>query len=270
LQGFYCARAVTVHASYYTDPACPISWGAEPAVRRIAVEFGDSVSWTHVMAGIRELGPPLEVVSRWLDVADRTGMPIDPRLWLDGPSTSYPACLAVKAAEEQGGPAGAVYLRRLREGFALRRRRQDHLDAFVEIARGVDGLDADRFRIDAGSHAIVEAFGEDLERFRAAEDSELPTIELRGEDGKVHAVHGPASYEELRSAAVAAGAQPAAGAWPLSIDEALRRFGTLATVEVAALCDLPGPRAPAELWRLAQDWRVRREPALTGELWAPA
>ena len=53
-------------------------------------------------------------------------------------------------------------------------------------------------------------------------------------------------------------------------EEALRRFGSLATVEVAAVCDLPGPRAPAELWRLAEAWRVKPERYLTGELWTLA
>jgi hypothetical protein len=211
------------------------------------------------MAGIREVRGPLAAVSEWLDIADRSGMPADPRLWLDGPSTSYPACMAVKAAEEQGDPA--AYLRRLREGFAVRRRRLDHLDAFVEESRAVDGLDVERFRIDAGSHAIVEKFGEDLERARGR----LASIEF----GDGHVVEDPGSYDALRTAALAAGAEPA-GDWPLSVEDALTRFGTLATVEVAALCDLPGPRAPAELWRLAQEWRVRPERALTGELWALA
>jgi hypothetical protein len=54
------------------------------------------------------------------------------------------------------------------------------------------------------------------------------------------------------------------------VEEALRRFGRLATPEVAAVCDLPGPRASAELWRLASEWRVRPERALTGELWVAA
>jgi hypothetical protein len=52
------------------------------------------------------------------------------------------------------------------------------------------------------------------------------------------------------------------------VEEALRRFGALATPEVAAVCDLPGPRAAAELWRLAVDWQVRAELTLGGELWS--
>jgi hypothetical protein len=39
---------------------------------------------------------------------------------------------------------------------------------------------------------------------------------------------------------------------------------------VAAACDLPGPRAPAELWRLALEWRVKPRRAVGGELWEPA
>jgi hypothetical protein len=36
------------------------------------------------------------------------------------------------------------------------------------------------------------------------------------------------------------------------------------------VCDLPGPRAAAELWRLALEWRVRPRRVLGGELWSPA
>jgi hypothetical protein len=35
-------------------------------------------------------------------------------------------------------------------------------------------------------------------------------------------------------------------------------------------CELPGPRAPAELWRLASGWRLRGERLGSVELWSPA
>jgi hypothetical protein len=50
----------------------------------------------------------------------------------------------------------------------------------------------------------------------------------------------------------------------------LRRFGRLATAEVAAACDLPGPRAAATLWGLALEWRVRPHAVPGGELWEAA
>jgi hypothetical protein len=69
---------------------------------------------------------------------------------------------------------------------------------------------------------------------------------------------------------VAAGAAPISAGGPLSVEDALRRFGTMSSTEVAAVCDLPGPRAPAELWRLALEWRVKGERLGTGYLWSLA
>jgi protein-disulfide isomerase-like protein with CxxC motif len=39
-----------VRLTYYTDPACPWSWAAEPALRRLQMEFGDEARITYVMA----------------------------------------------------------------------------------------------------------------------------------------------------------------------------------------------------------------------------
>ena len=270
-----------VHTCYYTDPMCPWSWAIEPALRRLAVEFAGELSTSYVMCGLaREIGDPIRVVSELLEAADQSGMPVDARLWLAGPPrSSYPSCLAVKAAGEQRDPG--PYLRRLREGLMCRRRKLDTPDALIEEARAVPGLDVDRLRLALGSHAILEAFGSDLDRCGAVSPEhrapggdrvKLPSIEFVGADGVVHGVYGPTDYAALRAAALAAGASPADSVLPtpLSVDGALRRFGTMATPEVALVCDLPGPRAPAELWRLALEWRVRPERVGTGYLWSLA
>ena len=255
-----------VSVRWFTDPACPASWAAEPLLRRLMVEFGADLSFHWVMGGFARQfeGDPATRVVEWLDSSDRSGMPLDPRLWLEGPiASSYPACMAVKAAAEQGPDAAARYLRSLREGLFCFRRKLDTTEALVEEARG-SGLDVQRFRIDLGSHAIVEAFGADLELTRSA-GAGLPSARF-GED---HAVSGATRYEELRQAAIAAGANPAGTGRP-DVPAALSRFGRMATVEVEAVCDLPGPRAAAELWRLASEWRVRPVRVLTGMLWEPA
>jgi predicted DsbA family dithiol-disulfide isomerase len=274
----YCAAMADVRATYFTDPACSWSWSIEPILRRLEVEFGNQVQVSYVMAGIREFAAPEREARLWLDAAAKSGMPVDARLWLEGgPTSSYPAGMAVKAAREQG--LDAPYLRRLREGFAFRRRRLDHADAFMGEAQGLAGLDLERFRIDLGSHAILEAFGTDLERGRAVDPEQhgdggrvrLPSIEFAAADGgETHAVYGAQPYEAYRHAAVAAGAQPVGEPAP-SVETALARFGTLATAEVIAVTGLPEVRAQAELWRLAEAWAARPEPAgPAGRLWSPA
>lgn len=228
------------------------------------VEFGADLSITYVMGGLaREYAEPHEPrLLEWLEHADRSGMPVDPRLWSEGPiRSSYPACMAVKAAAEQGPEAAGRYLRALREGLMCFRRKLDAKEALVEEARGA-GLDVGRFRNDLDSHAIVEAFGADLEATRA-HSHELPFL-LVGDDQRVL---GPT--DDWRAALVDAGAQPGGDSKP-DVLAALSRFGRMASVEVEAVCDLPGPRANAELWRLAADWRVRPLRVLTGMLWEAA
>ena len=268
----------TIHTLYYTDPACPWSWAFEPSFRRLLWEFEGQLEIEYVMCGMRrEVEDPANVALQALEATAASGMPADARIWLDRPpGSSHPACIAVKAAADQA--AAARYLRRLREGLFCRMRKLDNAEALAEEARALGGIDVDRFRIDLRSHATLEAFGADLERAKAvpaehhADGSErvkLPSLEFRGADGDLHGVYGYSAYDVVRDAVLAAGASPPVRR-PPSIGEALARFAPMATVEVAAVCQLPGPPAPAELWRLASEWRVTAEPVLSGELWSLA
>jgi putative protein-disulfide isomerase len=283
---------VAVRLRYYTDPACSASWAAEPRLRRLVVEFGAGLEITYVMGGLaREFEEDLSaLVIKWLDDAAESGMPCDPRVWHgDGVRSTYPACIAFRAAAEQGADVAARYLRVLREGFMCHGRKLDGPEALVAEARRA-GLDSQRFRIDLESNAILEAFAGDLEETRtipdAARDAGLATEGSHGssverlafpslrlipeeEGAEERWVGGDHSYDEWRAAAVAAGASPVDAPWP-EVMTALQRFGSMATVELEAVCDLPGPRAGAEVWRLASEWRARRVPVLNSELWEPA
>lgn len=272
------AYVAPVSATYYTDPYCPWCWASEPWLRRLEVEFGDGVSLSFVVVGLAaKLEEPGALALAGLDAAEATGMPLDPRVFLrDPPRSTHPAGIAVAAAAEQhGGERVGAYLRRLREAIHLEGRRMDAGDALLDAARETGGLDVERLRVGFASSGVLEGFGSHLERARAvgAERHEpgtgrvrIPSIEFRGVGGVVHGVYGYAGWDAWRDAAVAAGAEPA-GARPDALG-ALGRFGLMATPEVAAVCDLPGPRAPAALWRLALEWRVRARRVVGGEVWS--
>jgi thioredoxin family protein len=254
------------------------------------VEFGDDLEITYVMGGLaREFEDTPGLVLSWLEHAAESGMPLDPRIWAaDPPRSSYPAGIAAKAAAEQGPEAATRYLRALREAFMCHRRKLDGPETLVEEAREV-GLDVERFRIDLESHAMLEAFGKDLEESRTITDAaraaglategshgskvdrlRFPAVRfLAAGDESEHWVGGDHPYEAWRAAAAEAGATPGTGSRP-DVAGALRRFGRMATAELEAVCDLPGPRAGAEAWRLASEWRVTRVPVLFGELWEAA
>jgi predicted DsbA family dithiol-disulfide isomerase len=250
---------VGVAVQYFTDPACPISWGTEPEVRRLAVEFGDHLDWKLVMGGLGRdySGHEKGALVRWVEDAAEIEMPIDPLLWKEAPiSSTYPACIAVKAAGEQGLEAQLRYLRALREGMMCFRRKLDSLEPLVEEARRAR-LDVERFRVDAVSHAMVEAFGADLELTRDVPEGSprtdrvpLPTLRIGD-----RWFFGRVPYDELAAAAEAVGASRAPG--PISLDAAFQRFERLAAREVEVLCGLAGPLAWAELWRRVSEWRLQ-------------
>ncbi len=267
-----------VQALYYTDPFCPWSWALEPSVRRLQREFAGSLRWTYVMSGMRsELEDETQVALQALEASESSGMPVDVRLWLrDPPRSSHPACIAVKAAAEQGDPG--PYLRRLREAVLCRQRKLEGADELVAEARAVPQLALERFKLDLGSNAILEKFGSDLGLAQSvsadhhAEGSDrvkLPSVEFHGPNGAEHGTYGYSEYAELREAAQAAGAVPT-GSPPPPMTEALRDLGPMAAVEVASVCDMPAPVATAELWRMATEWKAKPERLGTGELWTPA
>jgi predicted DsbA family dithiol-disulfide isomerase len=287
---------------FYSDPACPWSWAAEPALRRLLWEFDGDLEFVWVMGGLARRygrdyrdeegrigeGPDCfaDLISHWLDTAAASEMPMDPRIWTEAPlSSTYPACQAVKAACEQGWEAGYRYLRQVREGIMFERRKLDHPEALLAAA-GPARLDRRRFEIDLFSEAITEAFAADLDEVRdvppeareagavrrteGKERIAFPSALFIGEDGSRHGAWGTArSHPALREAALAAGARQV-NEGELAPLEAIRRFGRCATRELEVLCERARPVVEAELWALARDWKLKPVTALTGTLWDPA
>jgi predicted DsbA family dithiol-disulfide isomerase len=294
---------MTVQVRYYSDPVCPWSWAAEPALRRLMWEFEGELEFVWVMGGLARLYGTsyrddqsgvgkgkdcfADLISHWLEVTADALMPTDPRIWTENPlASSYPACQAVKASAEQGWELAYRYLRRLREGIMFERRKLDHPESLLEAAGHVRHLDRDRFEIDLFSEAITEAFGADLDEVRdppqdardagAVHHTEgrlrisFPSAVFVGEDGSRHGVWAQCrSHPSMRDAALAAGATQAntGGLEPM---DAIRYFGRCATRELEVLAEKPLPVLEAELWELARDWKLRPVRALTGTLWEPA
>lgn len=289
---------VSVEVRYYSDPACTWSWAAEPALRRLMWEFDGELSFVWAMGGLARhfgsayrdsegeigAGPDCfaDLMSHWLNVAGRTGMPCDPRLWTEAPiSGTFPACVAVEAASEQGWEAGYRYLRRLREGLLCFRRKLDESAALIAEA-GPAGLDVDAFvaALDSATpRAAFEAHVEearevpqearDLGKTSVTEGHErlsFPSVIFIGSGGARHGVYGSQPFEAYRDAALAAGArQVNEGALPIL--EAASRFGRLAAPEAEQLSGMEPIETRATLWRLAQEGWLRPVPALTGTLW---
>jgi putative protein-disulfide isomerase len=278
---------MTVQLRFYTDPACPWSWAAEPALRRLMWEFEDELEFVWVMGGLTrsyEHANLFDVTTQWLEDAAAGGMPCDPRLWTKNPlDSTYPACRAAKAAAEQGPEAPYRYLRTLREGIMCELRKLDDDESLIEAA-GRAGLDSERFEADLRSPASEEAFEVDLAEVRdppqEARDADaihtdkkgrerisFPSALFIGDDGRKRAWGGdPVDVGKMRDAALATGAkQRNEGA--LEPLDAIGRFGRCATRELEVLTATPLPALEAELWELARDGKLEPVRALIGTLW---
>jgi predicted DsbA family dithiol-disulfide isomerase len=288
---------VSVEVRYFSDPACTWSWAAEPALRRIIFEFDGELDFVWAMGGLARrfgaayrdseaaigTGPDCfaDLMSHWLNVAGRTGMPCDPRLWTEAPlSGTFPACIAVEAAAEQGWEAAYRYLRRLREGILCGRRKLDQRAALLAEA-GPAGLDVAAFEAALNSEDAVDAF--EAHRAEAREVPEdarasgktsvtegherlsFPSAIFIGPDGLRHGVWGFQPVEAYRDAALAAGARQT-NTGDLPILDAAARFGRLAVPEVALLAGTTLTETQAALWHHADERELEPISALTGTL----
>jgi hypothetical protein len=223
-----------------------------------------------------------DLMSHWLNVAGRTGMPCDPRLWTEAPiSSTFPACIAVEAAAEQGWEAAGRYLRRVREGLLCFRRGLDKRQALIDEA-GPAGLDVASFEAALDSERPAAAFEAHMREVREVppeareagktsvteghERLSFPSAVFIGADGIRHGVWGFQPPRAYRAAALAAGASQV-NEGRLPILDAVARFGRLAEPEVEALAGTEPAATRAELWRLAASGELRPIPALTGTLW---
>lgn len=201
-----------VEVTYYTDPICSWSWAMEPQWRRLRYEFGDQLTWRYSMGGmipnwqqfsdpINDISRPVQMGPLWIQLRHLTGMPIDERIWVeDPPSSSYPACIAVKAAERQGPNFGEAYLRRLREAVMLERRniaRRDVLLALAEELAETSNFDFDQFQYDLDSQDVVESFREDIKDGRYQSISRFPTLIVRPMTGRAILLVGYRPYQVL-------------------------------------------------------------------------
>lgn len=216
-----------VFITYYTDPLCVWSWGFEPVWRRLRYEYEGRVRWRYRMGGMipswREYQDPLNEVDRPLhlgplsrQVTEISGMPIDDRVWVEHPpSSSYPACLAVKAAERQSSDAGERYLRRVREALMLHGRNVAERDVLLGVAEEVEAeqmatFSVERFERDLGSDDALEALRGDLRAAREAGVGRFPTLTLESAGTTPRIIVGYRPYEVLllAVASVAPGIAP--------------------------------------------------------------
>lgn len=276
-----------IHVTWYTDPLNVWCWGCEPAIRRFEAVYPDAIELEAVMGGLFEdFGPVREYWGRmsggrWQDsvlaflgaVADQHRMPMDPDRMMrsvEDLQSTWPGCIAVKAAQAQGSSVGLRYLRAMREAGLADGRPIHHRSVQEEIAKEL-GLDLGRFAASLDDGSAEAAFAADRERCQASGVTGFPTFEFRYAT-LTYRVDGWQPWESLDEAVrkLDPGLEPRRIVADADhLDAFLRRSGRSATREVAAVFDLTDDDAEILLEDLEAQGRTARQEAGSGLFWSP-
>ncbi len=162
-----------VEVVHFADPWCWWSWGLEPVLRRLKEVYGEQIKVTYRLAGfassLDEWRKHYDVVEdqalrKWISSSvSMTKMPVDPDYLLKNRiKTTYPAGIAVKAAQLQSEELAEHYLRRMMETIQVEAKNGSQEEVYLPIAREV-GLDMSRLQDDIKSGRAEKLFLEDVE-----------------------------------------------------------------------------------------------------------
>ncbi|MGI6590934.1 MAG: DsbA family protein [Eggerthellaceae bacterium] len=180
-----------VKALVFTDPYCSWCWGTEPMILAMMEHYRDQLHMEYVFGGLirdlddfydatNDIRDAAAVEPHWAMVSERTGQPIDEKLWRDIGKirhfSSWPANVAAKAAFLQGEKQGFDYLRRLRQAALTERTIISNEEEYNRLAREVPSLDYQAFRAALDSGDAERAFQKDQETCAIWQTYGFPTI----------------------------------------------------------------------------------------------
>ncbi|KOS08405.1 dithiol-disulfide isomerase [Flavobacterium akiainvivens] len=264
-----------VKVIYYTDPICSSCWGIEPQLRKLKLEYGAYIDIDYRMGGLLPdwsynsggISKPADVAHHWDEVSLYYEMPIDGDVWLEDPlDSSYPACIALKAAQMQDKAKAVTFMRILREKLFLDKQNIAKWPAIAQAATEA-GLDAQQLKTDFEGPA-KKLFEEDLAYGRTLGVRGFPTLFFSdGKDIK-NTVYGSKPYEQFEQALLAVYPQAKKTAFNNTTPLALFNvFPSLTAKEYAVILETGVNDAKTTLEKACNDGLLTKQTIKTGTMY---
>lgn len=192
---------------YYTDPICSSCWGIEPQLRKLKLEYGDYFEIDYRMGGLLPdwsynsggISKPSDVAHHWDEASLHYEMPIDGDVWLEDPlDSSYPSCIAMKAAQIQDKQKAIHFMRILREKLYLEKKNIAKWENIAEAAKLAD-LDTEKLKKDFEIDA-VKLFRNDLNMAKNLNVRGFPTFYFSDGNNNQLTVYGSKPYASYENA----------------------------------------------------------------------
>lgn len=261
---------------YYTDPICSSCWGIEPQLRKLKLEYGDYFEIDYRMGGLLPdwsynsggISKPSDVAHHWDEASLYYEMPIDGDVWLEDPlDSSYPSCIAMKAAQIQSKEKAVYFMRILREKLYLDKKNIAKWENIAEAAKTA-GLDVEKLKTDYEIDG-VKLFRNDLNMAKNLGVRGFPTLFFSDGNSNQLTVYGSKSYVNYENALLAlypdAKKKNIAKENPLSLFEI---FPTLAPKEYAVILDKSVSDAKIILEKLHQMGELDKKTIKNGSLYS--
>ncbi len=260
---------------YFTDPICSACWSIEPQLRKLMMEYGDYFTVQYHMGGLLPswegfngggITKPSDVAHHWEEMSQYFDMPIDGDVWLNDPlSSSYPPCIAFKAAEMQSERQAANFLRRIREMVFLEKKnitRWEH----IKLAAFETGLDTAKLAADYNGPAL-QSFREDLNLAAKYGVRGFPAIFFSDTLNNQLTVYGYHPYEDFETAIKKLGTDIQKRTYETKEDHLFHHFASLTDKEFSVLANVPKAEATASLESLEKRGKIQKYQSKNGTLW---
>ena len=261
---------------YYTDPICSSCWGIEPQLRKLKLEYGDYIEIDYRMGGLLPdwsynsggISKPSDVAHHWDEASLHYEMPIDGNVWIEDPlDSSYPSCIAMKAAQIQSKEKAVKFMRILREHLYLDKK---NIAKWENIAKAAElaGLDIQTLKTDYEGKAKT-LFQEDLNYAKKLGVRGFPTLFFADADNNQLTVYGSKPYASYENALLAlypeAKKKQFIAENPLSLFEV---YPTLAPKEYAVILDISYSEASFILETLFEKGKLDKKSIKNGALYS--
>jgi putative protein-disulfide isomerase len=211
-------RAGQIEIDFYTDPLCCWSWAFEKHWRKLLQRYTDQISYRYIMCGMipdwSSYNDPMNSVTRpiqmgpvWMHASEVTHVKMKYSIWHeDPPTSSYPACIAVKTAGLQSREAEDQYLSEIRRALMEDGSNISKSDILISIAEqlAADGFDIQQFKKDWQTGVGKESFRTDLQKSKFHNIGRFPTLTLKNSTGKGIMIVGYRPFEILEQAFIQA------------------------------------------------------------------
>jgi len=264
----------SVKVIYYTDPICSSCWGIEPQLRKLKLEYGNSIEIEYRMGGLLPdwsynsggISKPSDVAHHWDEVSVYYDMPIDGDLWLEDPlNSSYPPSIAFKAAQMQHNEKAILFLREIREMVFLQKKNIAKWEHIETAAKKV-GLNVVQLKADFDGNA-KELFQEDLKLGKELGVRGFPTMFFVDEKGNKEFVYGSKPYSFYEVAVLKLAPNASKSEYKKNWENIFAKYQTLTAKEFSELSGTGRKESEQLLDELTEKGKLVKLTTKNGSIW---